>query len=92
MGELAKLTSVIAVACFVPLFLLYEWLGYVPSLFAACFGVLLSFAAALPHELLHAVCFREDVYLYHNLKLPNLSVPIQCSGPGGCFARSRSCL
>lgn len=67
-GELAKLTSVIAVVCFVPLFLLYEWLGHVPSLFAACFGVLLSFAAALPHELLHAVCFREDVYLYHNLK------------------------
>ena len=68
MGELAKLTSVIAVVCFVPLFLLYEWLGHVPSLFAACFGVLLSFAAALPHELLHAVCFREDVYLYTNLR------------------------
>ena len=23
---------------------------------------------AFPHELLHAVCFREDVYLYTNLK------------------------
>lgn len=25
-------------------------------------------AALLPHEILHAVCFREDVYLYTNLK------------------------
>lgn len=25
-------------------------------------------AALLPHELLHAVCFREDVYLYTNLR------------------------
>ena len=31
-------------------------------------GVLLSLAALLPHELLHAVCFREDVYLYTNLR------------------------
>ena len=22
----------------------------------------------VPHELLHALCFREDVYMYHNLK------------------------
>lgn len=28
----------------------------------------LPMAALLPHELLHAVCFREDVYLYTNLK------------------------
>lgn len=31
-------------------------------------GCLLYFAALLPHELLHAVCFQKDVYLYSNLK------------------------
>lgn len=32
------------------------------------FGCLASFLALFPHELLHAVCFREDVYLYTNWK------------------------
>ncbi len=31
-------------------------------------GCLLSLAILFPHELLHAVCFREDVYLYTNWK------------------------
>lgn len=31
-------------------------------------GCVLPMAALLPHELLHAACFREDVYLYTNLR------------------------
>lgn len=31
-------------------------------------GALLSLLTMFPHEFLHAVCFREDVYLYTNLK------------------------
>lgn len=31
-------------------------------------GCILPMAALLPHELLHAACFREDVYLYTNLR------------------------
>ena len=31
-------------------------------------GTVLSLLCIFPHELLHAVCFREDVYLYTNLK------------------------
>lgn len=31
-------------------------------------GCVLPMAALLPHELLHAICFREDVYLYTNLR------------------------
>ena len=31
-------------------------------------GCLLSLAAVFPHELLHAACFRGDVYLYTNLR------------------------
>lgn len=30
--------------------------------------VILALLAAFPHEILHAVCFKEDVYLYTNLK------------------------
>ena len=31
-------------------------------------GCIASLLVALPHEFLHAICFREDVYLYTNLK------------------------
>lgn len=31
-------------------------------------GCLMSLVTLFPHELLHAVCFKEDVYLYTNLK------------------------
>ena len=31
-------------------------------------GVLLALAAAVPHEFLHALCFRDDVYMYTNLR------------------------
>ena len=31
-------------------------------------GALLAIVAAVPHEFLHAVCFREDVYMYTNLR------------------------
>ena len=32
------------------------------------FGSLLGLIAMVPHEFLHALCFREDVYMYTNLK------------------------
>lgn len=32
------------------------------------FGCLLALATMFPHELLHAVCFKETVYLYTNFK------------------------
>ena len=31
-------------------------------------GAILAAAAAIPHELLHALCFREEVYMYTNLR------------------------
>ena len=37
--------------------------GY--PLIIAC---VLQFATMFPHELLHAICFKEDVYMYTNLK------------------------
>lgn len=39
------------------------------AVFAGSFwGALLALASLFPHEFLHAVCFKEDVYLYTNLK------------------------
>ena len=32
------------------------------------FGCVLAIVAAFPHEFLHALCFREDVYMYTNLR------------------------
>lgn len=34
----------------------------------AMLGYLLSLLVLFPHELLHAICFKEDVYLYTNIK------------------------
>lgn len=31
-------------------------------------GVLLSYITLFPHEILHAMCFKDEVYLYTNLK------------------------
>jgi len=31
-------------------------------------GVLLAIVTFVPHELLHAICFRDDVYMYTNLR------------------------
>ena len=31
-------------------------------------GCLLALVCMVPHEFLHAVCFKEDVYMYNNLK------------------------
>lgn len=31
-------------------------------------GCILALISLLPHELLHACCFKKEVYLYHNLK------------------------
>lgn len=40
-----------------------------PDLFLGLFvGAVISLVTVFPHELLHAVCFKEDVYLYTNLR------------------------
>ena len=31
-------------------------------------GTILSLVAMVPHEFLHAICFKEDVYMYENLR------------------------
>ena len=39
-------------------------------------GMVFSFVVLFPHEILHAVCFKEDVYLYTNWKQGMLFVAV----------------
>ncbi len=65
------LSIVMLILLLIPVFLLYRKA-------VASAGVWIGFAAPLltlfPHELLHAVCFREDVYLFTNLRQSMLFV------------------
>ncbi len=38
------------------------------SLFSLPLGAVLALVALIPHELLHAVCFKDEVYLYNHLR------------------------
>ncbi len=47
-------------------FAAYKRIGTIPNSQQMFWGFILSFLVLLPHEFLHAICFKEDVYLYHN--------------------------
>lgn len=66
MKQFAIILNVVSVLLIVPLFVgLYLRIG------VRCFdliGALLSVVILFPHEILHALCFKKEVYLYTNLK------------------------
>ncbi len=77
MKKLAVVANVLAliimVLCFVAYFLrLKAYFDYADSaeMFFDMnfFGMLVSVLSAFPHELLHAICFKNEVYLYTNFK------------------------
>jgi len=59
-----KISVGILVFCLALLVFRCDW----KSLWYIFPGFLISIMCAFPHELLHAVCFKEDVYLYTNRK------------------------
>ncbi len=66
--EMMKIASVISVLLFIICdVVLYLRCGNV-VFDDLIIGGILALLCAFPHELLHAVCFKEDVYLYTNLK------------------------
>lgn len=68
LGLLANLLAVaLMVVCAVVYYLRVGTLRF-SSLPGFALGCLLSLLTIVPHELLHAVCFRDEVYLYTNLK------------------------
>ena len=69
--ELAVIANGIAIALMIllsiPVYLKYKGLlfDYFDEMMV---GVMLSLLTMFPHELIHALCFKEDVYLYTNFK------------------------
>lgn len=59
---LALLGNALSIAILVVTIGLFSWRSDHASFSLP--GFLLAFAVLIPHELLHAVCFREDVYMY----------------------------
>lgn len=65
MMKIATVISIVLLLVFdVILFLRYGFVIFDDLLI----GCVLALICAFPHELLHAVCFKEDVFLYTNLK------------------------
>lgn len=69
--ELAVITNGIAIALMIllaiPVYLKYKGLlfDYFDEMMV---GAMLPLLTMFPHELIHALCFKEDVYLYTNFK------------------------
>ncbi|MBO4236027.1 MAG: DUF3267 domain-containing protein [Firmicutes bacterium] len=71
--KLALIANGISVVLFILTIAIYLWragglLGEDSSLNYSIWGCLLSLVTLFPHEMLHALCFRSDVYMYTNFK------------------------
>lgn len=70
MRKLAIIVNGISIALIVILMIPFIWLGHSyigeNSLWMAL-GFLASMVTFIPHEFLHAICFKGDVYMYSNL-------------------------
>lgn len=63
---LGRIANGIALVLFIPLLIVYIMLAEGPNM---GFPALLVYLVSLvPHEFLHAICFKEDVYMYTNLR------------------------
>lgn len=65
---LALVANGIAIIIIVVLYIILFLRGGTAVFADSLWGVLLALAALFPHEFLHGICFKEDVYLYTNLK------------------------
>lgn len=72
MKQFAVILNIVSVLLMIPLLYgLYLRVGDSLQNFhsiSAGIGILLSMLILFPHEILHAVCFKKEVYLYTNLK------------------------
>lgn len=66
--QMAIVTNVIALITVVIAYVAVCVRMGIPSLPALIVSMILFALSMLPHELIHALCFREDVYLYTSLK------------------------
>lgn len=66
--QLALIGNGIAIVCFILFFIPLVFYFKDFSSLQWAIGCALALLASYPHELLHAICFKEDVYLYTNFK------------------------
>lgn len=64
--KLAWIANGLALAMYVVLFLIFFMRGEFDSY--SVLGCVLALLSVFPHEFLHGICFKENVYLYTNLK------------------------
>lgn len=65
---LGVIVNILAFIILIPLMLILYLRCGVDAFRHAILGSILSVLFMFPHELLHAICFKEDVYVYTNLK------------------------
>ena len=63
--QLGKITTIWSIVLFLVLFVVSCIRA--KDIFINYLGLFLYVLSIIPHELLHAICFREDVYMYQNL-------------------------
>lgn len=66
--QMAIVANVIALITVVLAYVAVSARMGIPSPFALIISMILFAVSMLPHELIHALCFKEDVYLYTSLK------------------------
>lgn len=66
--DMKKFAVIMNILAIVITLVLLAIVGYISKEGPSLLGIFLSLASLVPHEFLHALCFKEDVYMYNNLK------------------------
>lgn len=66
--KLSILVTIISIAILVIFCIPILLRGYQDACKAIVIGSIFSLLVSFPHEIMHAICFKEDVYLFTNLK------------------------
>ncbi|MBQ9059391.1 MAG: DUF3267 domain-containing protein [Atopobiaceae bacterium] len=70
LDKLVLIAAVVSLVILIPSLALVVWRCGIQSFvgLGSLVGIVLSLVAAVPHEFLHAMWFKEDVYMYTNIK------------------------
>lgn len=66
--DMKKFAIIMNILALVITFILLVIVDYVSKERLSLLGIFLSLVSLVPHEFLHALCFKNDVYMYQNLK------------------------
>ena len=67
-GIIANVLSILIMVIFAVPACMRLWGSIYEGFWMLYLGMIVSLLTLFPHELLHAICFKEDVYLYTNMK------------------------